>query len=69
MKVCNIFHDDWDEKIPTVLWDYHTTCKHLTKHTPFCMIYGKEAVIPIEFLVSSLCIIDARASPPKLVNM
>ena len=39
-KVCNINKDDWDLRIPVVLWDYRTTCKKLTGHTPFKLAYG-----------------------------
>ena len=30
MKVCNEQRNDWDVRVPAVLWDYKTTCKKLT---------------------------------------
>jgi hypothetical protein len=50
-KVCNVQCDDWDECIPVVLWAYRTTCKWLTKHTPFRLVHGKETIFPLEFFV------------------
>ena len=53
-KVCNINKDDWDLRIPAVLWVYKTTCKKLKGHTPFKLAYGQEAVMPMEYIVPSL---------------
>ena len=53
-KVCNANHDNWDLKIPAVLWAYHTTCKRLTGQTPLKLVYGKELVMPMEYIVPSM---------------
>ena len=53
-KVFNINRDDWDLRIPVVLWAYRTTCKRLTGHTPFKLAHGKEIVMPMEYIVPSL---------------
>ena len=38
----------WVEELPHVLWTYRTTPCRSTKETPFSMIYGAKAVIPLE---------------------
>jgi hypothetical protein len=53
-KVCNVQRDDWDQWIPIIIWAYQTTCKRLTKDTPFRLVYGKKAAMPLEFVVPSL---------------
>jgi hypothetical protein len=53
-KICSVKKDDWDLRIPTVLWDYRTTCKKMTMHTPFKLVYGLEVVVPMEYLVPVL---------------
>ena len=36
------------EELPHVLWTYRTTSRKSTEDTPFSMIYGAEAIIPLE---------------------
>ena len=53
-KIYNANKDDWDTRIPTVLWAYRITCKKLTGQTPFKLAYGQEVVMPMERMVPSL---------------
>jgi hypothetical protein len=56
-KICDVNRDFWDLKVPIVLWEYRTMCKNLTRKTPFKLVYGQEALVPLEFLVPSLCVV------------
>ena len=48
-KICNINRNDWDDKIPTILWAYIIAYNRYTGQTPFKMIYGQELVVPFPF--------------------
>nr|XP_009762885.1 PREDICTED: uncharacterized protein LOC104214860 [Nicotiana sylvestris] len=39
---------NWPEVLPDVLWAYRTTAKTSTGETPFSLVYGAEALIPVE---------------------
>ena len=75
MKICNAQRNDWDVRIPVVLWAYKTTCKKLTGKTPFILVYGIEVVMPMEYIVPSLHIaaftgmVDRRALEERLAQL
>jgi len=41
---------DWAEELPGILLSYHTTPQTSTRETPFGLVYGTDAVLPIEIL-------------------
>ncbi|XP_028084506.1 uncharacterized protein LOC114285645 [Camellia sinensis] len=47
-------YKDWPEKLPFALWGYRTSIRTSTGATPYSLVYGMEAVLPIELEVPSL---------------
>ncbi|XP_072078184.1 uncharacterized protein [Arachis hypogaea] len=45
---------EWAELIPEVLWSYNTTIQTTTGETPFKLVYGSEALIPVEVGIPTL---------------
>ena len=45
---------DWSEKLPFALWAYHTSFRTSTEATPYFLVYGMEAVLPVEIEIGSL---------------
>jgi hypothetical protein len=57
-KNFNVERDDWDVRVIAALWAYKTTSKKLTGKTPFILVYGKEVVMTMEFILPSMCIVE-----------
>ncbi|XP_057962380.1 uncharacterized protein LOC131153952 [Malania oleifera] len=45
---------DWHDKLPFTLMAYKTTTRTSTGATPFSLVYGMEAVVPVEVEIPSL---------------
>ncbi|KAL0447771.1 UNVERIFIED_CONTAM: hypothetical protein Slati_1905000 [Sesamum latifolium] len=45
---------DWHERIGEALWAYRTTYRTPTQATPYALVYGVEAVVPLEQQIPSL---------------
>ena len=43
----------WAEEVPKIVWAYHTTPQSSTMETPFSLVYGSDAMIPVEIHESS----------------
>jgi hypothetical protein len=49
MNTYNVGGDYWDLRVLVVLWAYRTTRKKFTGQAPFRLVYGKEALMSMEF--------------------
>ena len=47
------------------IWAYRTSFKAYLGYTPFELVYGEEALLPIEVKISCLKVLHARESNPK----
>ena len=45
---------DWELKLHLAIWAYRVAYKTAIGKTPFNMVYGLEAILPMEFLIPTL---------------
>ncbi|XP_072066708.1 uncharacterized protein [Arachis hypogaea] len=45
---------EWADLIPEILWSYNTTVQSAIGETPFKLVYGAEALIPVEISTPTL---------------
>jgi hypothetical protein len=45
---------NWPAKLDEILWSYRTTPREATQQTPFSLVYGMDAVTPVELIAPSL---------------
>ena len=56
-------YKDWSEYLPFALWGYRTTTRTTTGQTPFSLVYGSEAILPIETKIKSLRVVMEAKTP------
>ncbi|KAK4551118.1 hypothetical protein RGQ29_032533 [Quercus rubra] len=56
-KAFNKTLGNWHERIGEALWAYRTTFRTPTQATPYSLVYGMEAVLPLERQIPSLQIV------------
>ena len=45
---------DWHERLPEVFWAYCTAYQTPTQSTPYSLVFGTEAVLPLEVQIPAL---------------
>ncbi|MCO5614527.1 hypothetical protein L7F22_068810 [Adiantum nelumboides] len=53
-KIVSESRADWDQKLHSALWAYRVAYKTSIDTTPFNMVYGIQAILPLEFLIPTL---------------
>ena len=49
-----VTYKDWAKKLPSALWGYRTSIYASIGATPYSLVYGSKAVLPIEVKIQSL---------------
>jgi hypothetical protein len=53
-RMIGIHKNSWHTMLFSALWAYRTSVKSATGFTPFRLVYGMEAILPIECEIPSL---------------
>ncbi|MCO5601042.1 hypothetical protein L7F22_055159 [Adiantum nelumboides] len=56
---------DWDKHLIAALWAYRTSFKVSTQFTPYHLVYGQEALLPIEVELGSLRVLARETTSSK----
>jgi len=56
---------DWHERLPEALWAYRTTVRTATGCTPYNLMFGSEAVLPLEMQLPSLRVAMQFTNPDE----
>jgi len=62
----------WAEEVPRIVWAYHTMPQSSTMETPFSLVYGSYAMIPVEIHESSprfLSFVAEESNEERRVNL
>jgi hypothetical protein len=51
-------YKDWHEQLPYALCSYQTSIRTSTRATPYSLVYGMEADLPVEVEIPSLRILS-----------
>ena len=65
---------NWHLILCSALWAYQTLVRNATRFTPFQLVYGLEAILPIQCEISSLKLVidllpDTSEEEPHLLNL
>ncbi|MCO5548283.1 hypothetical protein L7F22_001740 [Adiantum nelumboides] len=64
-KQANNRPKDWDRHLNTALWAYRTSFKTTLGYTPYQLVFGKEAILPIEVQLASLRVLASGRDRPS----
>ncbi|MCO5566551.1 hypothetical protein L7F22_020228 [Adiantum nelumboides] len=65
IKQSNNRPKDWDRHLNAALWAYKTSFKTTLGYTPYQLVFGKEAILPIEVQLASLCVLESWRDRPS----
>ncbi|MCO5614872.1 hypothetical protein L7F22_069157 [Adiantum nelumboides] len=64
-KQANNRPKDWDRHLNAALWAYRTSFKTNLGYTPYQLVFGKEAILPIEVQLASLRVLESGRERPS----
>ncbi|MCO5570453.1 hypothetical protein L7F22_024175 [Adiantum nelumboides] len=64
-KQANNRPKDWDGHLNATLWAYRTSFKTNLGYTPYELVFGKEAILPIEVQLASLPVLESGRDRPS----